>query len=342
MTSMTTLATPRPLLELARAAMPELAEVGTGLSGIEAALARLDRDGQPEWAAVDDAVADVLAGLPIPDDLGSRVLTVRKANEATGVHVQALTRLRERLHVHQRHIQVKYADRALHVVSSELDAVLTAARPVLGELGSVATADAAIKAGRADEWRTVGDLGARYVELRAVQLQLTEGALNPDNRVDRDVDLLVTDHGYVRDADQLDDAVGTDPRQPRVDPQVMLTTPGAPGIDTRPWNTGYGLADLRYAGRRDVSPWVPSIAELTGARAEFQARRRETAQAAAGLPAGTEGRSMLQTTTYSPRSTHNVRPLPPLLPGDDARRVARLQAGAPPATHHNDVRSTSA
>jgi hypothetical protein len=79
---------------------------------------------------------------------------------------------------------------------------------------------------------------------------------------------------------------------------------------------------------------VPSIAELTGARAELQARRRETARAAAGLPA--EGTSMFETTVYAPRSTHNVRPM---LPGDDARRAARLRAGAPPAT---DVRSTTA
>jgi len=323
MTSTTTTTDTRPLLELARAAMPELAEVETGLTGIDAALNRIDRDGQPEWEPVDTALADVLAGLPVPDDLGSRVLAVRKENEATGVHVLALTRLKERLHVHQRETQVRHVDRALHVVATELDAVLTAARPVLGELGSVATADAAIKAGRADEWRQAGDLGARYTQLRAAQLRLTEDALNPDNRVDRDVALLVTDHGYVRNADQLDDAVGTDPRQPRVDhPELMLTAPGAPAT-TRPWNTGNGLAELRYACRHDVTAWVPTIGQLTGARAELQARRRETARAAGGLPA--EGTSMFQTTVYTPRSTFNVRPY---VAGDDARRAARLRDGA--------------
>jgi len=327
----TTATDTRPLLELARAAMPGRVEIEAALSGIDAALNQIDRDGRPEWDAVDAVLPDVLAGLPVPDDLGSRVLAVRKENEATGVHVLALTRLKERLHVHQRETQVRHVDRALHVVATELDAVLTAARPVLGELGSVATADAAIKAGRADEWRQAGDLGARYTQLRAAQLRLTEDALNPDNRVDRDVALLVTDHGYVRNADRLDDAVGTDPRQPRADPQVMLTTPGAPA--TRPWNTGHGPADLRYARHRGVAPWVPSIAELTGARAEFQTRRRDTARAAAGLPADTEGQSMLQTTTYSPRSTHNVRPY---VAGDDARRSARLRAGA------TDARSTDA
>jgi len=322
----------RPVLARARAAMPGLAEIEAALSGIEAALSRLDRDGRPEWDAVDAVLPDVLAGRSIiPDDLGERVLAVRKANEATGVHVQALTRLRERLHVHQRDTQVRHADRALDVVATELHQLLTQARPVLAALGDVDSAAAAITAGRVDEWRQAGDLGARYTQLRAAQLRLAEDALNPGNLADRDVALLVTDHGHVRDADRHDDAVGTDTRQPRVDPQLMLTTPGAPAVATRPWNTGNGLADLRYACRRDVAPWVPAIAELTGARAEFQARKRDTARAAAGLPADTEGQSMFETTVYRPRSTHNVRPM---LPGDDARRAARIRAGAPPATHH--------
>jgi len=182
----------RPILERARASMPGLAEIEAALSGIEAALSRIDRDGRPEWTPVDAVLPDALTGRPIPDDLGERVLAVRKANEATGVHVQALTRLRERLHVHQRDTQVRHADPALGVLSTELHQLLTQARPVLAELGDVDSADAAIKAGRVDEWRQAGDLGARYTQLRAAQLELAEDALNPDNRADRDVALLVT------------------------------------------------------------------------------------------------------------------------------------------------------
>jgi len=311
----------RPLLELARAAMPELAEIETGLSGIETALSRIDRDGRNEWDPVDAVLPDALAGHPIPDDLGERVLAVRKANEATGVHVEALTRLRERLRVHQRQIQVRYADAALTVVSTELDAVLTTARPVLARLGSINSGDAAIKAGRVDEWRAAGDLGARYTEVRAVQLRITEGALNPGNLADRDVALLVTDHGFVRNADQLDDAVGTDPRQPLVDqPQLLMVTGGPGAPTTRPWNGGSGRADLRYVCRPGVRPWVPSIAQLTGARAELKARKAEAARVAAGLPDA--GTSMFENTVYAPRSTHNTRPM---MPGDGARRSVRLQ-----------------
>jgi len=311
----------RPLLARARASMPGLAEIEAALGGIEAALSRLDRDGRPEWSAVDDAVADVLAGLPIPGDLGSRVLAVRKGNEATGVAVQALTRLKDSLRVHQRETQVRHADRALGVVATELDAVLTAARPVLAALGNIDSADAAISAGLVDDWRAAGDLGDRYAGVRSVQLRITEGALNPDNRVDRDVELLVVDHGLVQDADQLDDAVGTDPRQQPVDqPHLMVTGgPGAPA--TRPWNSSNGRADLRYVCRPGVRPWLPSIGQLTSARAELKARRRETERVAAGLPA--EGTSMFEATAYAPRpTTTTVRPMP----GDDARRAVRLQA----------------
>jgi len=316
--------TEAPLLARARAAMPGRAEIEAALSEIEAALNQINRDGQPEWAAVDDAVADVLAGQSInPDDLGSRVLATRSANEATGAHAEALTRLRERLHVHQRETQVRHADRALGVVATELHQLLTQARPVLAALGNIDSADAAIKAALVDEWQTAGDLGSRYADLRAAQLRITEDALNPGNLADRDVALLVLDHGYVREADRHDDAVGTDPRQPVDHPQLMLTAAGAPAIAaTRPWSTGGGLADLHFACRRGVQPWVPSIAELTGARAELKARRRETERAAAGLPA--EGTSMFQTTAYAARSTHSVRPMP----GDDARRSARLRAPA--------------
>ena len=310
----------RPLLARARASMPGLAEIEAALGGIEAALSRLDRDGRPEWSAVDDAVADVLAGLPIPGDLGSRVLAVRKGNEATGVAVQALTRLKDSLRVHQRETQVRHADRALGVVATELDAVLTAARPVLAALGNIDSADAAISAGLVDDWRAAGDLGDRYAGVRSVQLRITEGALNPDNRVDRDVELLVVDHGLVQDADQLDDAVGTEPRQPRdVDqPHLMVTGPGAPA--TRPWDSGNGRADLRYVCRPGVRPWLPTIAQLTGARAELQAREAEAARVAAGLPDA--GTSMFENTAYAPRSTHNTRPM---MPGDAARRSVRLQ-----------------
>ena len=321
MTSMTTTGSPAPLLERARSAMPGHVVIEAGLAAADDALSRIDRDGQPEWSAVDDAVADVLAGLPIPGDLGSRVLAVRKGNEATGVAVQALTRLKDSLRVHQRETQVRHADRALGVVATELDAVLTAARPVLAALGNIDSADAAIKAGLVDEWRTAGDLGARYTEVRAAQLRISEDALNPDNRVDRDVALLIADHGFVRDADQLDDAVGTDPRQQPVDQSHLVLTGGPTAPATRPWNSGNGRADLRYVCRPGVRPWLPTIPELTGARAELKARRRETERVAAGLPDA--GTSMFQATAYTPRpTTTTVRPMP----GDDARRAVRLRA----------------
>ena len=302
MTSMTTTATPLPpLLERARAAMPGHVAIEAGLAAADAALSRLDRDGLPEWSAVDDAVADVLAGQSINlDDLGSRVLATRGVSEATGAHAEALIRLRERLHVHQRQIGVRHADAALALLATELHAVLSMARPVLARLGTVDTGDGAITAGLVDDWRAAGELGDQYAGVRSVQLRITEGALNPDNRVDRDVALLITDHGFVRDADQLDDAVGTDPRQQPVDQSHLVLTGGPTAPATRPWNSGNGRADLRYVCRPGVRPWLPTIAQLTGARAELKARKAEAARVAAGLPDA--GASMFQTTTYAPEA----------------------------------------
>ena len=74
--------------------------------------------------------------------------------------------------------------------------------------GDVDTADAAITADRAEQWRQAGALGARYVELRSAQLIIVDGALNPATlnpaAMSRDLGPLVTDYGYVKDADMHD------------------------------------------------------------------------------------------------------------------------------------------
>jgi len=307
MTDKTTTEDTRPLLELARARI-------TGLAGAEAALAEVERrltaahaTPRPEHDAADDALPDVLAGRGIPDDIGHRLLVIRQGNEAAAASVLALQRLRDQLWQRQRDVQVTHADDALAVLRDELNTLLASARPLLARLGGVNDADDAIAADQVQPWRQAVAMAARYAELRQAQMVIVSAALEPAGT--RDISPLTVDYGHVRDADRHDPDVGTDPYTPRVQEQLMITHVPPAGGSNRPWCTGDTLGDLRYvACRDDVEPWLPSMRELTGARAAHQERKLDAARTAAGLPADAAGQSMVDTSIYRPRSRHNVRP----------------------------------
>ena len=306
MTDKTTTEDTRPLLELARARI-------TGLAGAEAALAEVERrltaahaTPRPEHDAADDALPDVLAGRGIPDDIGHRLLVIRQANEAAAASVLALQRLRDQLWQRQRDVQVTHADDALAVLRDELNTLLASARPLLARLGGVNDADDAIAADQVQPWRQAVAMAARYAELRQAQMVIVSAALEPAGT--RDISPFTVDYGHVRDADRHDPDVGTDPYTPRVQESLMITHIPPTGGSNRPWCTGNTLADLRYVVcRDDVDPWLPSMRELTGARAAHRERKLDAARTAAGLPAAAAGQSMVDTSIYRPRSMHNVR-----------------------------------
>jgi len=295
-----------PLLELARTHIAGLAEVETALDEVERRLTAAHATPRPEHDAADDVLPDVLAGQPIPRDIGERLLVLRQANEAAAASVMALQRLRDRLWQRQRDIQVTHADDALAFLRRELTTLLASARPALAELGDADDAQAAVTADRVDQWRQATELAARYAELRQAQMVIVSAALEPAGT--RDISPLTVDYGHVRDADRHDPDVGTDPYTPRVQESLMITHIPPTGGSNRPWCTGNTLADLRYvACRDDVDPWLPSMRELTGARAAHRERKLDAARTAAGLPAAAAGQSMVDTSIYRPRSMHNVR-----------------------------------
>jgi len=306
MTSTTTTTTDtRPLLELARARITGLAEVETALDEVETRLTVAHATPRPEHDAADDALPDVLAGRGIPDDLGERLLVIRQANEAAAATVLALQRLRDRLWQRQRDVQVTHADDALAVLRVELSALLASARPLLAELGGVNDADDAIAGDQVQPWRQAVAMAARYAELRQAQMVIVSAALEPAGT--RDISPFTVDYGHIRDADRHDPDVGTDPYTPRVQESLMVAHVPPVGGSNRPWCTGDTLGDLRYVTcRDDVHPWVPSMRELTSARAAHQERKLDAARTAAGLPDA--GQSMIDTSIYRPRSRHNVRP----------------------------------
>jgi len=321
------------LLEKARSAMPGLHAVETGLADVSTQLRQARAGGQPEDDVADRALAAVLHGAQVPDDLGDQIVKIRRDNETALATVQALTGLQDLLHVRRRDTHAKQADSALGVLSTELDALLSQARPVLARLGDVDSADTAITSGRVDEWRQAGQLGTRYVELRDAQRIIVAAALNPPDqprmtsRVSPEIRDLVADFGHVRQPERHYAELGTGAANRRgdqlsetrvVDGRVVFSSHTDRPLRPRPWFTGDAIADLRFVCRAGSRAWVPSVPELTRARDEHEQRKQAEARADAERTPGDEPEPRLR--------TDRRQPPPPVALID---RLAREELGEP-------------
>ncbi len=280
---MTTKTTTNPdaLLERARAAMPGRDTIEAALADVAARLRQARATPRAEEKDVPArALAGVLAGQPIPDNLGEQVLTIRRDLEAANAEFAALRQLEADLRHRLRATHAEQADRAFAVLRDELDQLLDQARHVLAELGDVNDPAAAIEADRVRAWREATTLAARYTELRDAQLAIVTDARTPPDvplgRTDPDARSLMRDHGHIRDAG-AHGAIG-DAATHRANTNEQQPT-------RRPWLTGDSLADLRFiATHEHVEAWVPDISELTAARDEHTQRLRDEARAAEQPP----------------------------------------------------------
>jgi len=286
----------RPLLEKARASMRGLAEIEAALSSVGERLREARGSGQREDDVAELALTAVLAGQPVPDDLGDQLVTIRQHNETARATVEALTSLQALLHVRWRDTHVRQVDPALSVLRDALDAVLSQARPVLAQLGNVTDAEAAIGAGRTGEWQETCRLAGRYAEIRAAQTTLVSAALHPADqpqasiRVAPEARSLVSDYGSVRDSDLHYAELGTGDANRRADQlsetriingRVVFSSHTDTPATVRPWATGDVLSDLRFVTRDHVIAWVPTLGQLGDARDEHQARMQDEARAEA-------------------------------------------------------------
>lgn len=318
------------LLEKARSAMHGLAEIETGLADVTTRLRQARASVRPEEAVLDVALAAVLAGDPVPPDVGAQVLAIRRGNEAAMAEAQALGPLERRLRERLLALHRERADDALAVLRAELDTVISQAGPVLAELNDVDSADTAITADRVEEWRQAVALSARYGELRQAQRVLVSAAVTPQthisDRVSPDARALVDDYGIARDADSHHPTVGTgsDGGEVRLSGSRIFTGRIVTDAHTdrparpRPWLTGDGVADLHFLARPDVAPWVPTVAQLTGARDEHQSRMQAEARAEAERGPGDEPETFMRTGRRMP---------PP--PAALLTRLAREELGEP-------------
>jgi hypothetical protein len=271
----------RPLLDLARAAMPGLEAVAEAVPKVDAALAEARARVRPASEVHEAAVNAVLSGGDVPADLGARLLDVEQHNREAQAQHDALVRLRSDLARQRRDLCVRHADVALAVLAEALDALLAEARPLLPEVGDVDSSDAAINTGVVKPWKRLQELAARHAELREAQAMVVSDALEPPETprartlVSSRVRHLVQTVGTVRNFRTLypDDyspagpVVGQASRFQIVNGRVVeLTQPPDRPSAPAPWLTGDPVAALRYLAGPDAQPWVPTLAQLDQAQ----------------------------------------------------------------------------
>ena len=302
MTDTSTETDARPILERARSAMSGLTTVQAAITAVVEQLRQARASVRPEEAVVDVALEAVLDGDPVPADLADRVLQIRRSNEATLATAQILGPVERRLEERLQAVHRTRADDALTVLATELDAALTAASPVLARLGSVDDADTAITSGRVNEWKEAGHLATRYAAVRDAQRVIVAGALDPPDqarltaRVSPAIRDLVDNFGVVRQPHLHFPEVGTGVNRSEVRVGQSRIFSGRIVTDAhtdrparpRPWTTGDPVADLRFLVRDHVIAWVPTVAELTGARDEHERRKQAEARAEAERRPGDE------------------------------------------------------
>ena len=284
----------RPLLEKARAAMRGRAEIEAGLADVTTRLRRARAAARPEEDVLDAAFEAVIAGQEVPADVADRVLTIRRSNESAFAEAGVLGPLEHRLRERLLALHRERVGDALNVLATELDAVLTAAGPVLAELGSnVDDAASAIEADRVVQWREATALAERYDELRRAQRVLVSAAVSPQahvsDRVSPEARSLVDDFGIVRDAGLHYPEVGTGVNRSEVrtgevrifSGRLVTSDHSDRPARARPWLTGDVITDLRFVCRADVRAWLPTVAQLTGTRDEHERRKQDEARAEA-------------------------------------------------------------
>lgn len=279
------------LLDTARAAIPGQAALERALTAVK------EREEsfviRPEADLHDEALAAVLAGDPVPDDLGARIAAVREANVAVALERTALQQIRGSLHDRRRRAHVDGADHALGFLADTLDQLLTDARPAFEVLGSITSAEEVIDTGSeaVTAWSTAGTLADQYVELRTAQAVVVSAAIAPPDQVSTVVTTagkatrrLVSTFGTVRNFaalypdldgfDPADDDAPVGVTSTRIqDGLVVEAGSSSHPIGTVPWLTDDPLTALRSMLVPEVEPWVPTIDELTTIRDEALDRR---------------------------------------------------------------------
>lgn len=273
----------RPLLARARAAMPGLAAVETALAAVDDRIRQLH---EPDPAPVDASSITVLllAGEPLPADLGAVLSAHTERTAARHREVQLLNTVRDGLERRRDSALRDGNAAAFQWLDQRLQELVKQGRTVLARLGPVRTAEAALDAADPvavrDDLHELGALAAQHEQLREAQVHLVGvvAAVSPRHLTWREQLALVREHGLTANP-----APGTPPDEPLARWVWLLDTPSvAPAVPA------YAELMRRAASTKPASPPTTATADQgepyrsgPGAAAQQQQRIRQRMMGAA-------------------------------------------------------------
>ncbi|MFI2227084.1 hypothetical protein [Streptomyces fradiae] len=170
----------RDPLDIARDAIPDFRAVQAADAAVQQRLAEL-RSGtdRPPVDFATETFDAVLAGKPVPGDLGRRAVDAERADEHRQAELQILLGVEARLRNHGENTVKAGADEGLRALRPVLAELVDRARPMADALRGVHDAQAAIDRG-ADAvaaWSGMAAVVARYAAIREAQRKLSRMAI---------------------------------------------------------------------------------------------------------------------------------------------------------------------
>lgn len=224
----------------------------------------------PERNVVAEIVAATVAGGELStDDAVDALAERREQAEMNAAVAQGYRAIADELNDTVQATKASNVDRGLVVLRDELSAVLDQARSAVARLGSVRTADAAVAAGKAEQWKVIGELAEWLADVRTAQRALIAGTRR-DGAPER-VHAL-NECGYVREPDQYVDVRTW--REQRDGTRRASPLTGKREDDIVPPWLADPVSALLFQARADVKAWLPTMRELSAEHAALNARLR--------------------------------------------------------------------
>src|SRR5579884_2656822 len=239
----------------------ELLDVGSvdeALNRVAAAAATASDLPPPASDPINDAVAAVLDGKPMPD-VAEAAASAEQARQAIAAQVTACREVAQRLYFERRVRRKRNADRAFAFLADRLAAIIDEGQQVLDRLGTIDNAEAAIAADLADVWRRARELAAELALLRTLQVESLADVFGQPS--------AHTPAGFAPELPHISNEVWNLARTfatTRDYGTVWAETPA----DELPWASGEPLDALRWTCSPDSQAWVPTTEELTAVQDE--------------------------------------------------------------------------
>jgi hypothetical protein len=277
------------VLRRSLSAIPDYDLLSDAIEAVESHVATLPIPQTDPAAAIAAEVRDaVVAGKPVPDNIGARIVAADDAArarraEARLIGVRAGPRghgIVGRLMAERDQLVRSHADDALGFLADQLTDVLDAVREADQALGGIRTVEQALAATaeQGAAWRVLAEQVRRYGELRSAQTEILVAAGHERPRVRPDVE----DGGLIRDVHTVDPRWQSRIAGEEQVPDAVLAARSAwpsprPTRGAGHWPTSDKPGYLRWLATGPARPWVPGRRQLAAQLDRLAADEREAA-----------------------------------------------------------------